>query len=206
MSKQRYSFAERRAYWEAFGHKCAYCDDPITSLVAMEIDHVLNEALASRPVELTKVLDRDGLPQNFDLGGRLNRVCACKRCNSKKGTDRPIALIEFGLKAARGKTPLIEELLDKYRSDVKVDDALSHVGMAVESGGTTREYVAAFLEIENAPSSPRSVLRESEMVRIFGNASTGLVDWPQRTGGCWLERPESDALLAQFDRPYSFSI
>ena len=171
----------------------------------MEIDHVLNEALASRPVELTKVLDRHGLPQNFDLGGRLNRVCACKRCNSKKGADRPIALIEFGLKAARGKTPLIEELLDKYRSDVKVDDALSHVGMAVERGGTTREYVAAFLEIENAPGSP-SVLRESEMLRIFGNASTGLVGWPQRTGGCWLERPESDALLAQFDRPYSFTV
>jgi 5-methylcytosine-specific restriction endonuclease McrA len=119
MSRQRYSFAERRAYWEAFGHKCAYCDNAIESQLAMEIDHVLNEALASRPAELKEVLDRHGLPETFDLGGRLNRVCACKRCNSKKGADRPIALIEFGLKAAKEKTPDIEGLLEKHRADAK---------------------------------------------------------------------------------------
>ena len=205
MSKQRYSFAERRAYWEAFGHKCAYCEGAIESQLAMEIDHVLNEALSSRPLELNGVLDRHGLPQNFDLAGRLNRVCACKRCNSKKGAGRPIALIDFGLNAARAKAPLIERLLEKYRSEAKVDDALSHVGMAVEHGGTTREYVAEFLEIETAPSLPRTVPRETEILRIFGNASTGLMEWPQRTRGRWLERSEADALLAQLDRPHSLT-
>ena len=121
----------------------------------MEIDHVLNEALASRPAELKEVLDRHYLPETFDLGGRLNRVCACKRCNSKKGADRRVPLLEFGLQAAKKKTPIIEGLLEKYRANTKFDDALSRVGMAVESGGTTREYVAAFLEIETAASAPR---------------------------------------------------
>lgn len=172
----------------------------------MEIDHVLNEALAARPAELMEVLARHGLPETFDLAGRLNRVCACKRCNSKKRADRPIALLEFGLKAAREKTPVIEGLLEKYRAEAKVDDALSRVGMAVESGGTTREYVAAFLEINTSPSRPKSVLQESEILRILGNASTGLLDWPQRTGGTWLERPELDSLLAALDRPHSFTV
>ncbi len=172
----------------------------------MEIDHVLNEALASRPAELKEVLGRHGLPETFDLAGRLNRVCACKRCNSKKGADRPIALIEFGLKAAKEKTPIVEELLEKFRVDTKVDGALSRVGIAVESGGTTREYVAAFLEIETSPSAPTNVLQESEILRILGNASTGLLNWPQRTGGTWLERSELDSLLAQLDRPHSFTV
>jgi hypothetical protein len=172
----------------------------------MEIDHVVNEALASRPAELKGVLDRHGLPETFDLGGRLNRVCACKRCNSKKGADRAIALIDFGLKAAKEKTPIVEGLLEKYRGDAKLDDALSRVGMAVESGGTTREYVAAFLEIEPASNFPRNVLQESDLLRILGNASTGLMGWPQRTAGTWLERPELDSLLAQLDRSHSFTV
>ena len=92
-------------------------------------------------------------------------------------------MLEFGLQAAKKKTPIIEGLLEKYRANTKFDDALSRVGMAVESGGTTREYVAAFLEIETAASAPRNVLQESEILRILGNASTGLLDWPQRTGG-----------------------
>ncbi len=172
----------------------------------MEIDHVLNEALADRPDECKEVLTKHGLPESFDLFGRLNLVCACKRCNSKKGADRPTALIEFGLKAARKKAPIIENLLVKYPAMVKADEDLTRVGVALQRGDITRKYVADFLRNETAAILPRTDLHESELLRILGNASTGLLTWPQRIGGTWLERPESDSLLTKLDRPSSFTV
>jgi energy-coupling factor transporter ATP-binding protein EcfA2 len=206
MSRKQFSHRERRAYFEAYGEKCAYCPNAIEKQLYMEIDHVIYQALAERPSELKEVLKRHGLPDTFDLNGPLNLVCACKNCNSKKGATRPVATIDFGLKAAREKEPIVKRLLEKYRINKSVDNNLTSVGDDLEKGNTTREYVADFLGISKAASKPESVLQESELLRILGNASLGLAEWPQKTANQWMERPELDSILTRFDLPNSFTV
>jgi hypothetical protein len=49
--------------------------------------------------------------------------------------------------------------------------------------------------IPGEPATPREPTRD-EIARIFGNASAGLLGWPQEIDGCWIERTELAELKA----------
>jgi hypothetical protein len=206
VAEQRFTHAYRHAYWKAFDQKCAYCADPIERMLYMEIDHVINEALANHADELSAVLILHGLPQEFDLYGALNLVCACKRCNSIKGPNREAGLVSIGLQKARKKAPVVEELLAAHKSAKKVDNQLSSIGDAIEGGITTKEYVREFLEIETANPLGQDPGQDDELLRVFGNASANLLNWPRTTRGVWIRRPELQSLQLQLEQPHSFTV
>lgn len=206
MSGQQISFKLRRAYWEAFEHKCAYCGEAIARMLAMEIDHVIPERLANRQEEFKAVLQQHDLPETFDIAGRLNLVASCKRCNSRKGADRNPAVVGFGLKEASQRAATVDRILKAHIDDAKLQSALSCVREAVDSGRLTNDYVSDFLPDVRPPAPPQLLSDAEEILRVFGNASTGLLNWPQKTDGKWLERPELDLLLDQFERPHSFTV
>src|ERR1039457_7209173 len=86
MAKQRLPRSDRQAFWEAYDHRCAYCDESIrwTDLV---IDHIIPESLLEKPLKLASVQSEFGLGKDFDLRGDLNLVPVCARCNKEK-SDR----------------------------------------------------------------------------------------------------------------------
>ena len=66
MAQQTFSIIDRRAFWEAHYRKCAYCGE-LVRFLALQIDHVIPESLASKPDDLAAAKSAYGLPDDFDL-------------------------------------------------------------------------------------------------------------------------------------------
>jgi hypothetical protein len=201
MSIERHSYSERRAYWEAFDGKCAICRNPIERLAVLQIDHVVNEGLREKPEELSAELEKLGLPNDFDLRSRLNKVASCWPCNSRKAASQDRLLRLELLKLARNCAPKVEALLERYAKEKRADKLLAQVGTAIDNRVVSLEEFSSFLGVSPIPVATS----DSEILRIFGNASRALLNWPKTTRAIWLERPEISKLLDQLDKESSLT-
>ena len=216
MAKQRFSHCDRQAFWEAYERRCAYCSEAIR-LVDLVIDHVIPESLLDKPQELASVRAEYGLG-DLDLQSDLNFVPACSRCNAQKSDNLyPSGRTMIILGTAKERASRVSLLRARLRQEPKTDKLLAGVGIAIETGTLTRSELQQLCDYhvghenngEDEPTggydAPSAV--DPDILRIFGNASGGLLGWPTEISGHWIDRPELGKLRALLEGEcHSFTV
>ena len=87
----------REALWQEFERRCWLCLR-IVDFSELEIDHLIPQSLADSPDDLRAVLDRLGLPADFDVYSACNLRPAHGRCNRLK-SHRITPMIAFQIQA-----------------------------------------------------------------------------------------------------------
>jgi len=212
MAKQRFSHPDRRAFWDAYKRRCAYCDESIRWF-DLVVDHVIPESLLERPLELAAVKSGYGLGEGFDLRCDLNLVPACARCNREK-SDRlyPPARTMIILGKASQHEARVAELRRRFQQEPKTERLRADISAAVETGALSRKELERFFETsgvhEDYPGPGLAAVCDAkgavavddpDIMRVFGNASQPLLGWPKETAGRWIERPELSELKAALE-------
>ena len=211
MAKQRLPRSDRQAFWEAYDHRCAYCDESIrwTDLV---IDHIIPESLLEKPLKLASVQSEYGLGKDFDLRGDLNLVPVCARCNKEK-SDRlyPQERTIIILGKASQHAARVVALRTRFQQEPKKERLLADLSGAFEIGAISKMELQQLFEACGRDEQPETrledirdlkgagVVDDPEVVRIFGNASQPLLGWPKETAGQWIERPALSELNAALE-------
>ena len=218
MAKQRLPRSDRRAFWEAYERRCAYCDESIR-WIDLVIDHIIPESLLEEPLKLASVQSDYGLGKGFDLHSDLNLVPACARCNKEKW-DRlfPPARTVIILGKASQHAERVSALRAGLQQEPKREKLLADLSGAFETGAITKTELKQLFGAGERDEQPETRLEDiwdlkgeaavddPEVVRIFGNASHALLSWPKETAGRWIERPELSELNAALETgQYSFT-
>jgi hypothetical protein len=207
MAKQRFSHSDRRAFWEAYEHRCAYCDEALRWM-DLVIDHIIPESLLDKPQELALVRSEYGL-SDLDLLSDLNLVPACGRCNRQK-SDRlyPPERTMIILGKASQRASRVAVLRACFQQEPRADKLLAGVSIAIETGALSRAELQQFFDVQagdeyssgDEPMRGRevksAVSEDPDILRIFGNASCGLLGWPTEVSGHWIERQELGKIRA----------
>ena len=147
MSKQQFQYSERRAFWEAYGHACAYCGEPLR-FREMHIDHIVPEYLAEKPAEWEIVRSSLGLSQDFDLRSYANLLPSCSACNSRKLasilSNTPVHLAQAGRKQNH-----VIALRDKIKVEIAADKLRIAISAALEVGTISRQQAALMIAEPN---------------------------------------------------------
>jgi hypothetical protein len=145
MSSQRFTNAFREALWDTYGHKCFYCNGELP-LSAMQVDHLLPEALTEDSKALSEIRKRIGLDDSFCITGFENLVPSCSSCNNKKsGLILPPGSIAIFAAIILQRLPALEAALEKKRSERELDTTLRFIARAIENGTYTSEQLLAGL-------------------------------------------------------------
>ncbi len=192
MSAQRPTTNRRRALWEANDQACAHCGEKVRWHF-LHIDHLIPEHLHGKP-ELEEVLAAYSLPADFDLESDLNLVPSCAPCNSKK-RQLILGITSVLLAHASKRAESVPRLIEQYLKEKKADDLLPEISSALECNIITTSDLRSIIEAPGYVDPARaeqihSGAHHEELIRLFGNASSALLNWPQETGGRWLDRHE----------------
>lgn len=141
----------RLAIWRAYNRQCFYCGRPV-EWPELEIDHILPQALATRPDKLLSLTKRLGLGRDFSLDNLQNCVPTHQNCNRRKlDTVYDLNVLFFYLQEAKKRVPAIEKELDQLRNRLKRDDILTSIGLALERGLITKDDLYDALERYESP-------------------------------------------------------
>jgi hypothetical protein len=144
MPQTSFTVVERRAIWEAYNKRCAYCEC-VLSFRNLEIDHVVPQSAD------IVVLQSLGLPAGYDVHSPANLVASCRACNSKKN-DRPFAEGFLAIVLARSAELVakVEALKAKYKEQGTREKYLVGLSTAIESGKISQRDVFAAIQAINA--------------------------------------------------------
>ncbi len=146
MSKQQFSAAEREAFFNVYGGKCAYTRNPL-DMSSFHIDHVLPESLVDYPERLAQVKRDLGLEDTFDLNGYENLLPSGAGPNMQKSDAVfDTAHVHFFLGLAKSKQAAIEAELAKIARRRSSGKVLILLQQALESGKLKPAEVAEILE------------------------------------------------------------
>lgn len=138
MAKHRFNACERFAVWRAYDGVCFWCGKPVV-FNDMEVDHLIAESLADKPLEFAALLKSLSLPETYSVNDYPNWVAACGDCNGRKGaaTFAPAPMILFLLE----KTVKVGEACRAYATELLSDRQksllLSRLAFATEKGAIT---------------------------------------------------------------------
>ena len=105
----------RKALYEAYSKKCAYCGDLIQPK-NMHVDHILaTNAEDTNDIEFETYINELGL-DGFILDSIENYRPSCASCNLKKNNRNfSVANLRFFHSEALGKVPKVLSIIDKYK-------------------------------------------------------------------------------------------
>ncbi len=181
MTKHRFSSVERYAVWQANGHECYYCHEPIR-LKEVNVDHFIPERLIECPAELKRVLEEFNLPQTFEINRYCNWLPIHARCNLDKGGKAPtrsmisMSVFEDLKRTALEAHRIAERVMNNRKSDaligkvlaaldgraLRVDDLLDALVGVKLDGGADKSVLADELALELAIQVSKTRLREIE--------------------------------------------
>jgi hypothetical protein len=169
---------QRIALWRAYGEICIYCDRPIDSLAALEIDHIIPQNLSSRPDDLQVLLNRLGRPK-FEINSYLNWLPVHGySCNLRKGGKIPpdSSLLHY-LDVACQKFERVVEEEKKIRLGARNRNALIPLLHLIEDGQLSKAEAISFIEL----AAPKPAVRKSEplllafSINVFNAIEAGVL-------------------------------
>jgi hypothetical protein len=134
MSIYKFKSTQRYAVYTTHGEKCYLCRRPI-DLVSMEVDHVIPESLLGTE-KLSDVLQKLGLPKEFNLNSYANWMPACSQCNSMKSNTvfEPTPIFQIILQKAVAKEAKAIAFESETLSNIKITKSLNVLIRAHEAG------------------------------------------------------------------------
>ena len=162
MSNQKFTAAEREAFYQAHAGKCAYTRQSL-DMSNFHIDHVLPESLADDQALLADVRSKLDLDEAFSLNGYENLLPAAPSANLQKGAlifDPEFCRYYLAVAAAK-KSIVIEELgkIERRRTRGRV---LLLLQEALESGKLEGMEVAHLLD--RYSDKPEDIFRLQEAI------------------------------------------
>ena len=146
MSEQKFSAAEREAFWLAYQKKCPYTSQ-VLDLGSFHIDHLLPEKLLDNPAKLEQIKAQLNLPADFDLRGYGNLLPCKPGANLQKGDSAlDQGATHFFLSLASSKKKAIEAHVAKIAKRNKAGRAIVLLLQAIDSGDLSPSQVAKILE------------------------------------------------------------
>lgn len=169
MAGRKTSFFLRQALWEAHGHRCGYCLNPL-KFAEMEVEHIVPLAFQDLPGEEWQITaKKNGLPPSFEFEAPTNFLPSCRTCNRRKGSE---FLIRDGtillLSIAERMAPRVVELSEWFRQEDDKDRQRFALAGALDAGTLTKE------DVQNVVSSVRAtkgIFSLSAPFSVFGDAS-----------------------------------
>ncbi|MBA7638992.1 hypothetical protein ES703_46648 [subsurface metagenome] len=115
----------RASIWRAYNRKCHYCEDLISRLDNMEVDHIIPKKYKNRPEEFEKIKKEYELQSDFDIDAYYNRAPAHKGCNVKKSDHlyQKRATLYY-IEEAIIKIPKIEEYEKELEENVSISEEM----------------------------------------------------------------------------------
>ncbi|MCR8842258.1 HNH endonuclease [Paenibacillus sp. SC116] len=169
----------RYALWQAYTKKCAICGDHI-EYPELQIDHIIAEDLEKKHSELTSVLKKYELPNDFKINSLYNLRPACGYCNREKSYyEAPEEITAKLLRKARNKISDVNREIKKYLDESKYALKIEAMRMAVNSeelnleeyidqvNNFVADYGDEYIEHENRFTNFRSIKHFS--VSLDGN-------------------------------------
>jgi hypothetical protein len=143
MPQANFSLIERRAIWEAYNKRCAYCDGAL-SFRSLEIDHVVPQSADEavfRSLELSPT---------YDVHSTSNLVASCRACNSKK-RDRALLVRQLAIVLAMSaeRASVVEALKVKFREQGTREKYVLGLSTALANGTISQRDVFAAIEAIN---------------------------------------------------------
>ena len=146
MSEQKFSAAEREAFWLTYQKKCPYTRQ-LLDLGGFQIDHILPEKLLDDPAKLEQIKTQLNLPADFDLGGYGNLLPCQPGANLQKGDSAlDDGATRYFLSLASSKKKAIEAHVARIAKRNKAGRAIVLLLQAIDSGDLSPSQVAAILE------------------------------------------------------------
>ena len=134
----------------------------------LEIDHVIPEYLgdsARRQPELSPLLARLELPDDYNLNSADNLLPVHHHCNSRKGQAlRDDAWLRSFRGIATDKVPMVLRLRERLKKQGGADKVLAEASSHVASGAFTAEYLYDSVT-QPLPFSPKDDRETSEFIR-----------------------------------------
>ena len=150
MAEQKLNRWQRRAIFEEWGGKCAYCSKPL-DWDEFEVDHIIPETKKSKLDDLERIKQDYNLSREFDITSYNNLALSCRRCNNKKrDQDKTRGYLSMVLGEAESKAPKIEEKVKKMLAKKPFKNTME-LEEAVEIGLVPIEDVIK-IAIKNLPA------------------------------------------------------
>ncbi len=168
MSKRSFSHAERYAIWKYHKRICYWCEEPLR-IQETTVDHVIPEPLEEKPKELEELRRSYGLPATFVINDYCNWLPSHDHCNkSKSGKPLPaVPLVMNLLRKLLQNAEEVRKIEQRMRANVKKDEALSKVIVALEEGIIIPEDILALVnDPELLDDEDIRVLRDEINLRI----------------------------------------
>ena len=198
MARTFLEYADRYAFYMAYGQICGYCHRPL-DFNNFDIDHIIPVSAAADPQNWSNVLREYRLAAEFDVQADENRIAVCRPCNGEKRERLfPAGRLVILHSTAAQKAARIKQLRDKFVSERKAQRALAEVGKALSAAILLREDVLDLLgknpdDLSRPIETPWPSDGDAAVFRnLLGAASANLLNWPQEIDGQWLPRPELD--------------
>lgn len=166
----------RYALWQAYKRKCAVCGEPI-EYTDLHVDHILAESLEKDPTELSEVLKRYKLTNNFDINSLYNLRPACSYCNIQKSNhESPEEITYRLLRKAKNKIKDIERGIKQFKEDAAYALKIEAMRSSVANGELKIEeyidqvtnfiadYGQDYIEIDDRLTNFRLIKQHSVML------------------------------------------
>lgn len=163
MKKYVFKDTERYAVWTHHGRACYWCEEPLI-LQEATVDHVIPEHLIEKPDELKAVLEKFGLPINFQINDFGNWLPCHDRCNKSKGgkTLKAVPMVQTIIEKLQREAESVRKLEAKVRLNAKRGDALAKLMAAKEADMITKEEVMEVFELEYPEGKNYKALYEAK--------------------------------------------
>ncbi len=139
--KRQFTASERYGVWEAHGHRCVWCREPVI-FKYVELDHVLPESLLEDMKKLQTIKTHYGLGNDFEIDDWKNWVPLCRPCNNRKSKKvfEPVPAILEILTTAAKNAPRAAKIAQKYADDLEYS---SKIQVLIEEGTRTGKLTKA---------------------------------------------------------------
>lgn len=129
MSKTRIETAVRWALYEAYNHKCFYCDKPI-EWNCLEIDHIIPETYEKH---LDTIIDMYGLEKDFNINSLQNLAPAHSSCNRRKSDILAnSSSVRFWLMLTKQNLHKVEKEIKRIKKNANFEKITSAVECGLE--------------------------------------------------------------------------
>lgn len=146
MSKSKISFIKRLAIWRAYGKRCVYTATPI-EFHELHIDHLIPEYLIGKPHQLKTLLDKLGLPENFDLNSPKNLIpCRSNINQSKGGRCLSEGTLRYFLDLSDSMHEQVLREEELIQLTIRKDDIMLPIGAAIEEGILSQQDAIRYLQ------------------------------------------------------------
>lgn len=177
MRKYNFKPAERYAVYKTHGDRCYICRELI-DMTTFQVDHIIPESLSENPVELRRIINLLGRPDEFDVNSFENWLPACGSCNKAKGARpwEPSLLVQLALQQASEHAEAARTVACKVVSTRELSRAVNVLQRGAEQGFLTAGMKQLLVPLTKDYAVGRSAESDRDMVRLAPDYAVSLYE------------------------------